>query len=839
MANPSSVLARYLAYATVAVAIAGGLLGVLPATQMYAVHVLGVSIVLLAAASWTLGRKHVAPDASAAEDDGARFRRELRVNASSLVLLVVFLLLALVELLAIPAAMGHLVVFSDFGLGFVSFYPVLIATLVAALAWATHLAAARPDVPQVSTRSRTTAYVSAVLSVVFIGAAVLVQLGLGESLQIKAERSIFVLAASLVTIFVWVKTWLHLPSYAQVSHWLEREERLKESRILRNLVYIFLGVSAIGVVVTIVGATGLAPTGVGLIGTGFAVLALLAATFNVGVSHVVPSLEMGMENAAEMRRKRTLVLSATSIALTSLGAAIFTLTLLAFLAQAAGVELFRSLLAFFVEFYLAIFAIVLVPLIVAVAVRTRFQTEVKYSEKLQAVALGTSTLTIILTFFGVFIGAGFAEGTGVQVDNAVLLMGAAVLALIQFVKARALLPGVIQLIRDAITMSAGADKSTQEKIKSRMVATYVLALVFVMSFIGVAFASTMGVIPSPGDSLGTDVGFFVYTLTGVGILVVVVMRYFQSVNIDQRWSKQREEGHIGKKRLTSEQVKRYLVLGFSIGTASLMGIIGLLIQFGAITTLGPLEVDRKFATDFFVFGILFGIGPYGWYQGREARRIEAIDTKFPEFLRDLAESQRSGMTLTEAVLTASKGQYGELTGDIRKMAAQIEWGVSFSDALLRFSSRVNTPLIGRTVSLVIEASNAGGNVVDVLTAAADDAREIQQIVKERKQSMSIYVMIINIAFAVFIGVIAVLNAQFIPEVAKAVSKADGVSIGGLNFRAFDEDDFKILFFHAAVIQGLGGGLVGGVMSGGKLIHGLRHSFILIVIAWVLFRLVIG
>jgi flagellar protein FlaJ len=258
-----------------------------------------------------------------------------------------------------------------------------------------------------------------------------------------------------------------------------------------------------------------------------------------------------------------------------------------------------------------------------------------------------------------------------------------------------------------------------------------------------------------------------------------------------------------------------------------------------VKNIGPLAADRKLATDFFVFAILVGLGPYGWFAAREARRTEAIDHKFPEFLRDLAESQRSGMTLTEAVLTASKGQYGVLTGEIKKMAAQIEWGVSFSDALQRFSGRVNTPLIERTVSLIIQASSAGGNVVDVLTAAADDAREIQQIVKERKQQMSIYTMIIYIAFAVFIGVIAVLNAQFIPEVAKAVSKADGVSIGGLHFKAFDQDDFKILFFHAAIIQGFGGGIVGGVMSGGKPIHGLRHSFILVFIAWVLFRVIIG
>src|SRR5581483_9048867 len=323
------------------------------------------------------------------------------------------------------------------------------------------------------------------------------------------------------------------------------------------------------------------------------------------------------------------------------------------------------------------------------------------------------------------------------------------------------------------------------------------------------------------------------------LLVIVVIRYFQSVNIDQRWQKKTEESAIGKKRLTSQHVRRYLILGFSFGVAAILALIGLLVTLGVVKSLGPLPLAKKYGTDFFVFAILIGLGPYGMYTSREANRIEAIDAKFPEFLRDLAESQRAGMTLTEAVITASKGNYGVLTPEIRKMAAQIQWGVSFTDALTRFATRVNTPLIRRTVSLVIQASSAGGNVVDVLTAAADDAREIQQIVKERKQSMSIYLMIIYIAFAVFVGVIAVLNAQFIPEVAKAVSKADGVKIGGLNFRKFDQDDFKTLFFHAAVIQGFGGGIVGGIMSGGKLVQGLKHSFILVFASWVLFRLVIG
>src|SRR5581483_1034192 len=108
----------------------------------------------------------------------------------------------------------------------------------------------------------------------------------------------------------------------------------------------------------------------------------------------------------------------------------------------------------------------------------------------------------------------------------------------------------------------------------------------------------------------------------------------------------------------------------------------------------------------------------------------------------------AGMTLPRALLAASKGVYGALTPEIKQMSAQVEWGISFTDALERFAERVRTPLIVRTVSLVTEAARAGGSVVDILNAASSDAREIQQILDDRRRQMGIYSVIIYVSFFV-------------------------------------------------------------------------------------------
>jgi flagellar protein FlaJ len=291
---------------------------------------------------------------------------------------------------------------------------------------------------------------------------------------------------------------------------------------------------------------------------------------------------------------------------------------------------------------------------------------------------------------------------------------------------------------------------------------------------------------------------------------------------------------VKKKARTLEQNFRI----FLYTIMSLGAVVALV--FSVMSGMEMLPWHKRYATDFFLVALVCAVGPYAWFYNREMARLGAIDGKFPDFLRDLAESARAGMTLPRALVNAAGGAYGELTPEIKKMAAQVEWGVEFSETLQRFGDRVGSPLIRRIVSLIVEAQRAGGSMVEILSAAADDAREIKQIVQSRNNQMGMYSMVIYIAFFVFIAVVLVLQAQFIPAFKTAVDAAGaGAKVGGLNFKQFDPEDFNTIFFHAALIQGMGGGLVGGVLTKGNAIAGMRSVVIMMIIAWVSFRIVVA
>jgi len=272
---------------------------------------------------------------------------------------------------------------------------------------------------------------------------------------------------------------------------------------------------------------------------------------------------------------------------------------------------------------------------------------------------------------------------------------------------------------------------------------------------------------------------------------------------------------------------------FIVTIATIASVI-VLVLLGVLAGLGILNIGLKW-TDFVIFGALSGTGIFGFFKLIEARRIHKIDSIFPDFVRDLAESRRAGMTFTKALLFSAKGNYGILTQEINKIAQQVSWGTSVNDALLAFAQRVPTSLIQRTVSLIIEASKSGGNVADVLDAASRDAREIKMLEAERRANMASYVVVIYVGMMVFLVIIAVLSAQFLPAM---IQDQGGVG-GGMGATQGHIDAITAVFFWAGILQGFGSGMVAGVFEDGKFVSGVKHIFIMVLITWFIFKLIIG
>src|SRR5437867_820326 len=288
-------------------------------------------------------------------------------------------------------------------------------------------------------------------------------------------------------------------------------------------------------------------------------------------------------------------------------------------------------------------------------------------------------------------------------------------------------------------------------------------------------------------------------------------------------------------RLYEKSDRKPAIMATGGALMALFGFIAFLNLIGSVNlALRPGQQPIERFLFWLVFAIMGFIGPYGFFLAKKQREIKQVERRLPDFLRDVAEAGRFGMTLADAIVVSSSGRYGKLTPEIKKMAAQITWGVPATEALRLFAERVKTPMVGRVVAIIVKSSDAGGDVADVLTMVSHDTKENQLTEDERRIAMSTYIAVIYISFMVFLVTIWILDVTFLPKMLEASGAL--ASTGGAVQSPLAQDlpgvvnQIRIAFFIATVVHGLGDGILAGVLDTGKIPNGLRHSFIMLVIA---------
>ncbi len=274
----------------------------------------------------------------------------------------------------------------------------------------------------------------------------------------------------------------------------------------------------------------------------------------------------------------------------------------------------------------------------------------------------------------------------------------------------------------------------------------------------------------------------------------------------------------------------------ALGVGSAIMAIGIIMYFLHIEFAGIMYLDLV------VIGLSVALALPGIYDFTYMRKIKKVEERLPDFLRDLAEAGRFGMTLAEAIVVASSGRYGALSDEIKRMAAKIQWGVPVNQALEDFTRRVNTPLVNRMVAIIIKANQAGGNVADVLSMVAHAARETQLMEKERAIEMSTYGFVLVTSFFVFLATIIILNTSFLPQMAKA-GKAVEESLSHLAMPnvpvkiAYENiPTIKFMFVLATIMHGVGDGIMMGILRDGRIKGGMLYGFALLLSGYMILRI---
>lgn len=243
--------------------------------------------------------------------------------------------------------------------------------------------------------------------------------------------------------------------------------------------------------------------------------------------------------------------------------------------------------------------------------------------------------------------------------------------------------------------------------------------------------------------------------------------------------------------------------------------------------------DNGILTAMNLLGISIVIFPFllTRYISYNARR--QTEENFPLFLRDFVETIRGGLTVPAAFQLIAKNDYGPLNKYVRKIAAQLEWGIPVDKVLLSFAKETKSPLISRVVSSVVESHRYGGRLAETFDALSHTAVEVDRLKAERKFFLQSQMMTGYIIFFVFLGVIISLETFLVPSITR--NPPTGLTESTIPPQVIAQN-FQDIFRNLILIQGLFAGLSVGKMAEGAVIAGVKHSLIMMLSGGIVFFL---
>lgn len=275
-----------------------------------------------------------------------------------------------------------------------------------------------------------------------------------------------------------------------------------------------------------------------------------------------------------------------------------------------------------------------------------------------------------------------------------------------------------------------------------------------------------------------------------------------------------------------------------------LGIVYLLVAWMPTLTSGTIEPAAL--DDPLIQVALFVTGTYAITYETGHRRVKQIESAIPDFLERFAATNEAGMSMIESFGRVARTDIGALTTEMRRTWTDIRLGAHMETALSRFEQRVRTPAITRVTTLTTNAMGATNDIGPVLRIAADEAKSARRLERDRRNELLTYVVVIYVAFFVFLGIVLALDQVFIPSIptdlgtggADGTVPGAGIGIGG-SFGELTEAKkaaYGLVFFHAGLVQGYVSGFVAGQMSDGKLASGAKHATIMLAIAYAVFLL---
>lgn len=209
-------------------------------------------------------------------------------------------------------------------------------------------------------------------------------------------------------------------------------------------------------------------------------------------------------------------------------------------------------------------------------------------------------------------------------------------------------------------------------------------------------------------------------------------------------------------------------------------------------------------------------------------RRKELEEVLPDFLQLTSANINAGMPLDQALWYAVRPRFGILAKEIEEVAKSTLVGEDLGDALIKFSKRYDSPMLKRTVNLMLEGLQAGGEIGPLLNKISIDIQETRIMKKDMAANVTTYVIFISFATLTAAPFLFALSYQLLTIITNLVSKINipqgsggGISLS-MSADAISISNFNIFAISALIMTSFFSAVIVSTIKYGNVRDGIKY-----------------
>jgi len=277
--------------------------------------------------------------------------------------------------------------------------------------------------------------------------------------------------------------------------------------------------------------------------------------------------------------------------------------------------------------------------------------------------------------------------------------------------------------------------------------------------------------------------------------------------------------HSMQTKTPQNDYRPYKVYGVSCAIAALVfllltNFLGF-VELPIFTQLQALGVDLPVAL---AVSLCISAAPAAILHIRLQKVKGSMEQGVANFLRDLTEVRKTGLSPEKCIESLSTRDYGAFSKEIRKISTDLSWGIPIKQVMMDFLYRTKSWLVQMVMFLLVETIDVGGGTIAMIDSLARFNNMTQETEKEKKMSVRPYVMMPYLASILLVATTVMM-----------MNLTTGISVEGIASSGPDPL-MQTVFLCSVIFHSYLIGIVAGKISDDSVASGLKHAAVLVIIA---------